>query len=288
MNMECTETNPSPAFLECDFCSYKTISISHLKEHSVIHLQPELVWKTEPDPIDMNEVECKTECIEDDWHIMENDPVVSNIVQGKLESTSQKITHTSVNVDIHVHLTSNSLEPKPDIGHFKKLEEKSLNGSCVSINNSIKVEKCETTSQIGDIFVEDGIPAAEILENYEFSDLDMKTSVNENNSSTNDSLEQNVKISKKLVCYNCQYCKFSSFYLESYRRHLIKHTGIGMYTCNFCTYESNNSYNFKLHLSKHTGDNMFQCQLCSYKTVYKQVFRKHMRKHNISSNGKGT
>lgn len=105
-------------------------------------------------------------------------------------------------------------------------------------------------------------------------------------------LSRKKDIKKTEGLYKCEYCKFTSAYFESYKRHHVKHTGIGMYSCHFCPYESNNSFNFKLHLNKHTGDNTFSCKKCKFQTIYKQVFNRHVKNHekeidkSLSSTGK--
>ncbi|KAK9883307.1 hypothetical protein WA026_001487 [Henosepilachna vigintioctopunctata] len=108
-------------------------------------------------------------------------------------------------------------------------------------------------------------------------------------------LHVNSKHTRKVLhkCPKCDYqcAVYGNLKMHIRRKHGLKPEPDGKYHCKECEFSSENSSDLKIHLNekhdvkieiediKKENDKVYSCQHCSYQTLYPQVMEKHINKH---------
>ncbi|XP_042233653.1 broad-complex core protein isoforms 1/2/3/4/5-like isoform X12 [Homarus americanus] len=79
--------------------------------------------------------------------------------------------------------------------------------------------------------------------------------------------------------HQCPHCAYSTTYIHTLRRHILKHTGEKPFSCPHCSYSTTRNALLKEHINTHTGNRPFSCPYCPYNSSHKNILKRHIRTH---------
>ncbi|XP_069944037.1 zinc finger and BTB domain-containing protein 14 isoform X5 [Cherax quadricarinatus] len=79
--------------------------------------------------------------------------------------------------------------------------------------------------------------------------------------------------------HQCPHCAYSTIYVHTLRRHILKHTGEKPFSCPHCSYSTTRNALLKEHINTHTGNRPFSCPFCTYSSSHKNILKRHIRTH---------
>ena len=79
---------------------------------------------------------------------------------------------------------------------------------------------------------------------------------------------------------SCEVCTKKSTRSDSFKRHMLNHTGERPFSCKVCNKKFKWPTNLKDHMLIHTGERPFSCKVCSKKFTLSSSLKEHMPIHS--------
>ena len=82
--------------------------------------------------------------------------------------------------------------------------------------------------------------------------------------------------------FSCIYCSYVTNVKNSFKTHMMTHTGERPFACSICSYRSTQKVTLLNHMKRHTGEKPHSCQMCHFKTARKSSLKRHiLMKHSL-------